>query len=292
MHRFTIILGVLAIFGLSSFYFYTRPGTLPADFLSGLQGNVKRGETVFHAAGCASCHTAPNAEPSTLPILQGAQSFSSPFGVFMAPNISPDPTYGIGDWSALDLANAMKLGTSPDGTHYYPAFPYTSYSRTTPQDVIDLHAFIQTLPADTTPSRPHDIKFPFNIRLSLGIWKLLFADADWITDASTVKQKRGRYLVEALGHCGECHTSRKRLGNLNHNLWLKGASNPSGEGTVPDITPSTLGWSEQDLAFYFETGFTPLYDSAGGHMAHVVQNLSRLTSNDREAIAAYLISLP
>ncbi|SFM14978.1 cytochrome c [Shimia aestuarii] len=292
MRRLIVRLFLLGLLGFAAFWFLTRPETLPSDALEGLTADATRGETVFYAAGCASCHTAPNAESEGAPVLSGGQSFPSPFGTFIAPNISPDTTHGIGDWSALDLANAIKHGTSPDGQHYYPAFPYSSYSRATLQDITDLHAYMMTLPADATPSQPHDIGFPFNIRLSLGGWKFLFLNDDWITEAATPELERGRYLVEALGHCGECHTPRGPLGNVDLDQWLAGAPDPSGKGKIPGITPAQLDWPAQDLVYYFETGFTPDYDSAGGHMAHVIENLSKLDAGDREAIAAYLKALP
>ncbi|MEP2530532.1 cytochrome c [Shimia sp.] len=292
MRRFIVNVTFFGLIGLGIFWFLTRPETLPETALDGLTADATHGKQVFYAAGCAACHTAPEAEAAEMPILSGGQTFPSPFGTFTAPNISSDPVQGIGNWSALDLANAMKHGTSPDGQHYYPAFPYTTYARASLQDIADLHAFLMTLPADATPSQPHVLGFPFNIRLSLGGWKWLFLDDTWVTQAPTPELERGRYLVEALGHCGECHTPRGPLGDTDFGAWLTGAPDPSGKGKVPDITPGALGWPAQELAYYFETGFTPEYDSAGGHMTHVIENLSQLPAEDRDAIAAYLTALP
>jgi len=292
MKRFLSTICVLAFIGLGVFFWITRPQTLPADALTGLTADVDHGETVFHAAGCASCHTAPNAESTDAPVLSGGQRFPSDFGTFLAPNISSDATQGIGDWSALDLANAMLRGVSPEGAHYYPAFPYASYIRMQPQDVVDLHAFLATLPASDTASQPHEVGFPFNIRRSVGGWKWLYLDDSWVMPAETAQLERGRYLVEAMGHCGECHTPRGALGAMDRTAWLSGAPDPSGKGNIPDITPASLTWSDADITYYFETGFTPDFDSAGGHMAHVVENLSKLTAQDREAVTAYLKALP
>ena len=196
-------------------------------------------------AGCASCHTAPDAEKADgLPVLAGGQRFETDFGTFVAPNISTDPAHGIGGWSDLELANAIQRGISPEGAHYYPAFPYTAYARAGRQDIADLIAYMRTLPADATPSQPHDIGFPFNIRRSLGGWKRLYARDAWVVTGELDSQvQRGRYLVEALGHCGECHTPRDRFGGPDTARWLAGAPNPSGEGRIPDITPAALGWS-------------------------------------------------
>lgn len=271
----------------------TAPGALPANAFGGVSGDVARGEVVFTAAGCASCHTAPDAEGDATRILSGGQRFPSPFGSFLAPNISPDPDNGIGDWDVRDLANALLNGTSPEGRHYYPAFPYTSYARMADRDIADLWSYLQTLPASDVPSEPHEVGFPFNIRRSLGGWKLLFHRDDWIMAGDDLGPDltRGRYLVEALGHCAECHTPRNALGGLDTSRWMAGAADPSGDGRVPPLTPDEFTWSAADIAYYLETGFTPEFDSAGGHMAKVVANTAQLPKEDRAAIAAYVKAL-
>jgi len=287
MRRFLTFVAVLAIAGAAAAWWITGPEMADAAVLDGIEPDVAAGEQVFHAGGCASCHAAEDSEDKLA--LVGGMAFPSEFGTFYAPNISSDPEAGIGAWSALDLYNAMKHGVSPDGAHYYPAFPYTAYARATAQDIVSLHAFMQTLPPVATPSKPHDVGFPFNIRRSVGGWKLLFANDDWIVAGDlTESEARGRYLAEALGHCGECHTPRNPLGALDYGRWLAGAPNPTGRGTIPNITPARLDWSDLDLTSYFETGFTPEFDTAGGHMANVIENLSKLPQSDREALTAYL----
>ena len=161
----------------------------------------------------------------------------------------------------------------------------------TDQDVADLWAFWQTLPSSDVESLPHEVGFPFNIRASLGPWKYMFLKDDWVQPADSPDVERGRYLVEALGHCAECHTSRNLIGGLQASSWMDGAPNPSGKGRIPGISPEHLDWSAGDIAYYLETGFTPDFDSAGGKMADVVSNLSKLPKEDREAIAAYLKAL-
>ena len=137
------------------------------------------------------------------------------------------------------------------------------------------------------------IGFPFNIRRSLGIWKRLFVTNDWvITGDLTPEQTRGRYIAEALAHCGECHTPRNALGGLQRDNWLSGAATPDGKGKTPNITPGKLAWSEAEIVEYLTSGFTPAYDSVGGHMAHVVDNMARLPEADRKAVAAYLKLVP
>lgn len=278
-----------AIFALAALWI-TPPKTLDPERFSSLEGDAAAGERLFWAAGCASCHAVPEGDDKLT--LAGGERFATPFGTFVAPNISMDPDHGIGDWTLADFANALLEGTSPEGRHYYPTFPYATYTRMADQDVAHLWAFFQTLPADPTPSQPHDLGFPFNIRASLGGWKLLYLNRDWIVGASTPELETGRYLVEALGHCGECHTPRTFLGGSDYSAWLSGAPNPTGKGTIPDLTPDKLTWSAEDIAYYLETGFTPDFDTAGGEMAEVVRNTGRLPHDDRAAIAAYVKALP
>jgi mono/diheme cytochrome c family protein len=225
--------------------------------------------------------------------LSGGMALKSPFGTFYAPNISPSDQ-GIGGWSALDLINAMQYGTSPEGKHYFPAFPYTSYQNARPEQLVSLHAYMQTLPKDATPSRAHDVGFPFNIRRSLGGWKLLFMRKGWVVDPGdlTDEEKRGRYLAAALGHCAECHTPRNFLGGAKRSKWLSGAPNPAGKGEIPNITPGGLDWSEDEIVEYLTSGFTPDFDTVGGHMTAVVENFAQLPEKDRAAIAAYLKRVP
>jgi mono/diheme cytochrome c family protein len=285
---------ILAVLAIALGLWITRPRSDGPDVLAGLTGDAGAGQQVFTAAGCASCHMADGASGDDRLVLAGGQSFASPFGSFTAPNISPDPEHGIGGWTALDLWNALHHGTAPDGRHYYPAFPYASYIRMEPQQVVDLHAYLATLPADATPSAPHAVPFPFNIRASLGGWKLLFLRDGWVMQGDlSAEEQRGRVLVEVLGHCAECHSPRNALGGLKTGpAWLSGAPNPAGRGSFPDLTPPAMSWSRSELVEYFTSGFTPEFDMAGGHMAHVVENLAQLPESDREAIAAYLKRLP
>ena len=267
----------------------TAPRGVDAAAYDGLTGDAAAGEALFHAGGCASCHVAPDADAPR--VLAGGYALESDFGTFYAPNISTDATHGIGDWSLVDFASAMKAGVSPEGRHYYPAFPYTSYARMTDADIADLWAYMQTLPADATPSKPHEVCFPFNVTRSLGAWKLLYLDDAWVVDVAP-EHERGRYLVEAVGHCAECHTPRGPLGALDTARWMEGAPNPSGRGTIPPLTPDELDWSAADIAYYLESGFTPTYDSVGGSMSDVVTAWSKLPAADRDAASAYLKAIP
>ncbi|MCB2093655.1 MAG: cytochrome c [Rhodobacteraceae bacterium] len=293
MRRLVTFFATVAAVGMAAFWFVTRPDTLPRDALAGLVGDEARGERIFWAGGCASCHMAPGSEGARVLELAGGQKFPSPFGTFIAPNISPDPVHGIGGWSAHDLANAMTRGVSPAGQHYFPVFPYTSFARARFQDIVDLYAFLLTLPAVETPSLPHDVGFPFDIRRAIGVWKRLFFNKNWVVSGDlSPTETRGRYLSEALAHCGECHTPRNILGAMERDRWLAGGPIPGGKGNFPNITPAKLDWSEADIVEYLTSGFTPDYDSAGGHMALVVDNMAHLPPEDRTAIAAYLKKVP
>lgn len=293
MRRVGLGLGICLAAGLLAGGIVTAPRPLPADAYAGLSGDATRGAQVFAAAGCASCHVAPGDAVTETPVLAGGKRFVTAFGTFVAPNISPHRAAGIGGWTLADLGNAIQRGVSPDGAHYYPALPYAAYARMVPQDVADLYAHLMTLPADATPSLPQEVAFPFSLRRGLGLWKALNLSDDWVMpDGADADVVRGRYLVEALAHCGECHSPRGLTGGLDRDRWLQGAPNLEGTGRIPDITPAALTWTEAEIADYLGTGFTPDYDSAGGAMAQVVENLARLPAADRLAIARYLKRIP
>lgn len=280
---------IIAICGGAGLWI-TRPHTLPDDFLTETTANAENGQYVFTAMGCASCHAAPDAEDKL--ILAGGKSFPSDFGTFYAPNISTDPHFGIGAWSDAEIATAILKGTSPAGSHYYPAFPYASYEKIGARDIADLIAYLKTLPADRTASKEHDVGFPFNIRATLGGWKFLYTGGGWVMSGDlSPPLERGRLLVEAMGHCGECHTPRDALGGMKRDQWLAGAPIPGGKGRTPDLRPDILQWSEGDIIAYLKTGLTPEYDSAGGEMVDVIENTSKLTEDDLAAIAAYLLAI-
>lgn len=300
-----LVIGLVVLAGAAGAIAWSlsAPTHIPEVQASQLQpGEPERGELVFWAGGCASCHAAKGAEGEALLALGGGLRLETPFGVFVAPNISSSDIDGIGSWSLVDFVNAMTHGTSPDGRNYYPAFPYTSYARMTDADLSDLFAFLTTLPAVEGKAPDHELGFPFNIRRGIGLWKRLYLDPLSVIEAPAgggspdpELWERGRYLVEGPGHCGECHTPRDFAGGLVLTKWLGGAPAATGRGTVPDITPVDGGfgsWSAADIAYYLESGFTPDYDSVGGEMVHVQENMARLPAGDRDAIAAYLKAIP
>jgi mono/diheme cytochrome c family protein len=297
MRRAIAWLTVLALAIVGVAWAATAPrGLAPAELAALPAGDAARGVTLFWAGGCAGCHAARGARGDERLRLGGGQALATPFGTFSVPNISPDPADGIGGWSDADFANAMLRGVSPDGRHYYPAFPYASYLRMPPQDVADLRAFLRTLPPVAGRPPDHELGFPWSIRRGVGLWKLLHLDAAPAVaiDTSDPLVARGQYLAEGPGHCGECHTPRDATGGMDRSRWLAGGPSPEGEGRIPNVTPGgdLADWSPADVAYYFETGFTPDFDTAGGLMAAVQRNLAELSPGDREAIAAYLKAVP
>ena len=295
---------LLALAGViaAAFWLLTIPQRLPDSAIAAPgRGVAARGERIFWAGGCASCHAAAGAKADDRFKLGGGAPLKTPFGSFHAPNISPDRTVGIGAWNLADFANAMQRGIDPAGRHLYPAFPYAAYQRMTKGDIADLFAFLQTLPPVATAGPDNDLAFPFTIRRGIGLWKrVVMADAGPVIalpKGQSAAVNLGQYLVEGPGHCGECHTPRtlKGLGGLDTAKWLGGAASLDGPGKVPNISPGTSGlasWSTGEIADYLETGFTPDYDSVGGSMVEVQANMAELTPEDRAAIAAYLKAIP
>lgn len=257
-------------------------------------GAVEHGKYLFTAAGCASCHTDVK---NNGPLLGGGRALATPFGIFYGPNITADKEHGIGAWTDAEFIQALRMGLSPKGEHYYPVFPYPSFTYMSDRDMLAIKAYIFSLPTSDRSSKPHDIKFPFNYRISMIAWNLLFLDPGPFKpdDSRDESWNRGAYLVRAVGHCGECHTERNFLGAKRVDRELGGAPvGPDGD-SVPNITPdetSGIGkWSEQELGDLLSSGMMPDGDVVGGAMDEVVQNIGKLTEDDRNAIVSYLRAL-
>jgi mono/diheme cytochrome c family protein len=280
-------------------WWLTIPGTVPAAALTSHTPDLANGHTMFEIGGCASCHAVPADDPEKVERtkLGGGLALKSPFGTFYAPNISPDPTDGIGAWSEADFVNALTKGTSRRGRHLFPAFPYTSYQHMTLDDARDLFAYLQTLPPVAGRSRRHEIGFPFNIRRLIGLWKLLyFHGGPFVPDpAQSAQWNRGAYLVNGPGHCAECHSPRNWLGAIVDSERFAGGPAPDGKGSVPNITPTGLrdwgddhvAWSQKDIASFLADGMNPAGDYAGGTMAEVIRNTSQLSAADRENFPSF-----
>lgn len=257
---------------------------------------IEQGKYIFHAAGCETCHTDEKHGGARL---AGGRALATPFGTFYSPNITPDPTHGIGRWSDADFLRALRAGLSPRDEPYYPAFPYTSYTKLRDEDILALKAYLFSLPPVAQPNRPHRLSWYLRVRTSLHLWRVLFFTPGPFQPSSDRSDiwNRGAYLATAATHCGECHTPRNFLGGFKRGRYYAG--NPQGpeDAVIPNITPDKktgIGrWRMSELAYYFETGATPEGDYAGGLMADVIDHsLRHLTPPDRAALAAYVVSLP
>lgn len=256
------------------------------------QGDAKRGEYLVKAGGCVACHTE---EKKGAPPFAGGRALETPFGTFYGPNITPDRKEGIGRWSEADFVRAMRTGVRPDGAHYFPAFPYPSYTKITDRDLRDLWAYLRTVPPSSRASKAHELSFPYNWRFLIGFWKWLFfkpgAFEPIAGDSNALN--RGAYLVQALGHCGECHTPRNFLGGPIRDHDLAGGKGPDGKD-VPNLTPARLKkWNDAELKDFLTTGITPDGDVASETMGEVIRNTTgQLTPEDLAAMVAYLRSVP
>jgi mono/diheme cytochrome c family protein len=256
-------------------------------------GNAMRGAQIFALGDCASCHASPGQDDRRK--LGGGMALTSAFGTFYVPNISPDPKDGIGRWTVADLANALLAGISPQSTHYYPLFPYTSFTHMKLDDVRDLMAYLRTLPPVSGRPPEHDIPFPLKIRRGIGLWKLLFFDRSPLRDdpSRSTAWNRGHYLVESVGHCAECHSTRNVFEAIKPATRFAGGPDPSDVGYIPNITPEGIGaWSEKQISETLRTGITPDLRGLGSTMAEVVQNTATLPESDRDSMAVYLKTLP
>jgi mono/diheme cytochrome c family protein len=265
---------------------------VPHIALTAYNPDLANGRTMFLIGGCASCHAVPKQEDATR--LGGGLALPTAFGTFHVPNISSDAKDGIGGWNEAQFIAAMRYGVSPSGQHLYPAFPYTSYQAMRTEDLRDLFVYLKTLPAVSGAAPDHALKFPFNIRRTVGLWKLLFLDdVPFRPDAAQSPQlNRGAYLVNAPGHCAECHSPRNLLGAMVASRRFTGGQSPTGQGGVPDITQGKLrDWKVEDFAEMLDSGMTPDSDRVGGAMVEVVAQTRQLSPADREAMAVYLKSL-
>lgn len=250
-------------------------------------GDPARGAVLAGLAGCEACHTAPHGTPYA-----GGHALHTAYGTFYGPNITPDPDQGIGRWTWADFVAAMRRGRSPQGRHYYPAFPYGSYTGMSDRDLVDLWAWLRALPADDRPDQPHELT-RYRRRGALAFWKLLELKKGPLRARGDLDEElnRGRYLVQAVGHCGECHTPRSGIGGLKQRHALAGSETEPEPG--PNITPheDALGhWSLEDWLTFLELGMLPDGDLVGGEMLRLVERgTARITARDRRAIARWMM---
>lgn len=257
-----------------------------------LAGDAKRGAYLARLSGCVTCHTAPGSDP-----MSGGAALTSRFGAFYAPNITPDPTHGIGDWTFEQFARAVRQGVSPDNSPYYPAFPYEFYSSLTDQDLADLWVALRAVPAVASPSQPNEVGFPFNVRDGLKLWRILFERPFVYREEpeQSASWNRGRYLVLGPAHCGACHTPRNILGGLVTNQSLAGDPAMQDGGRSPSLTWKDLtarGWTRESLVSALRTAVLPDGDTFGASMAEVVHGSTGFLLNQHlEDIAEYLLNV-
>lgn len=225
----------------------------------------------------------------------GGRALKTPFGTFYGPNITPHAQAGIGRWKEADFIRAMREGIRPDGANYFPAFPYTSFTKLAEADLRDLWAYLRTLAPSDRASRKHDLQAPFGWRWLITPWKWLYFEPGPLKPDPAASQtiNRGAYLVQALAHCGECHTPRNLLGGPRPDRRLAGGKGPEGKG-VPNLTPTRLKkWRDEEMREFLQTGFTPDGDIANKTMSEVILNTtSQLTPADLASVIAYLRTLP
>ena len=259
------------------------------------QDLIEKGKYIFHASGGCSCHTDTKNDGA---FLAGGRPINTPFGTFFGTNISPDPATGIGKWTDEDFVRAMTKGLSPEGNHYFPVFPYTSFHNITQEDLIALKAYLFSIPAVNQKNIPHDLILPFGRQALLMIWKnVVWSPQTFISNPEQTKSwNRGAYIAQALAHCGECHTPRNLLGGLKTYLHFSGSKEgPEGE-LAPNITPHKItgigDWTKVDISYFLETGMKPDGDYTQGLMAEVIEHgYYYLKVEDLDAVAEYLISL-
>ena len=256
------------------------------------QGDAKRGQYLAQAGGCLACHTEDKKDAAPF---AGGRALKTPFGTFYGPNITPDPQEGIGRWTEADFIRAMRHGDRSDGADYFPAFPYASFTRISDGDLRDLWTYLRTLAPSSRANQEHNLRFPFGWRFLVSIWKTLFFTPGPFASDSQLSQEinRGAYLVQALGHCSECHTPRNFLGGPQRDRFLAGGKGPD-DKRIPNLTPTRLKkWDDRELKDFLQTGLTPDGDVAAETMGEVIRNTtSRLTAEDLAALMAYLRSLP
>ncbi len=292
--------GVLAVAGcVAALALLAVPERRSPGALEDYDASVGQGRYLAVAANCATCHTAEGGQPYA-----GGVPFHTPFGVLYSTNITGDRETGIGDWSFADFHASMKHGLRPDGSHLYPAFPYTDFARMSDEDIASLYLFLRTVAPVAAAVPDNELKFPFNHRSLLAGWKLLFHDAQaYAPDPQQSPQwNRGAYLVEGVGHCGACHTPRNVFGAEQESLALTGGSYLDKvrfgyyrQWSGVNLTPHAAGlatWSTDDIVAYLRDGVSGNAVVHGPMREVVLNSTSQLSEEDLRAMAVYLKGIP
>lgn len=305
--RVLLAVSALAFIGVAAFGFFRAGGTngggqgpaYSADATLAVGTQIERGEYLALAGNCASCHTSADEG-----FMAGGVAFETPFGTVYSTNITPDAETGIGNWTGEQFLNSMREGVRPNGEHLYPVFPYTAFTKVTNEDVAALFAYLKSIPAVRRAAPENDLSFPFNIRRLMSVWKAMFFDAGAYAadDSKSAEWNRGAYIVEALAHCGACHSPRNFLGAEQTEMAMSGGvytdKIPGGAlrpWSAPNLTSAPSGlelWPLEELAAYLKTGKNS-YVETFGPMNEVILNSTRhLSDSDVNSMAAYLKSLP
>jgi mono/diheme cytochrome c family protein len=289
---------LIVVLGGVVLWILSEPQPLSSEAVPAHQPDLANGKLLFTVGGCINCHRPPKDQAGADPDLpSGGSALKTPIGILYPPNLTPDPDTGLGRWTPFDFLNATMRGVSPQGSNYIPAFPYTSYTAMKVEDLLDIEGYLKSLPAVKSPAKPHDIWLTPLVRRGVGVWKRFGLDTTpWQPDPKhSLSWNRGSYLVNAPGHCGECHTPRNIFLIKRSDRELAGGPHPAGEGRVPSLRNLVARGRYKDvndLASAFQYGETLGYDKlSSGGMGEVQAELAKLPESDIRAIAEYLISL-
>ncbi len=297
MRRLLLLVAVVAA-GAAIFWILSEPQRLEPEALPPHVADLANGKLMYTAGGCINCHRPGKDQAAADPDLpSGGLPLKTPIGILYPPNLTPDSETGLGRWTHFEFLDATMRGVSPAGTNYIPAFPYTSYAAMKPEDLLDIEAYLKSLPAVKAPHKAHEIWLTPLVRRGVGLWKRFALDTHrWQPDPTrSASWNRGSYLVNGPGHCGECHTPRNIFLMKREDRILAGGPHPEGEGRVPSLR-NLIGRGRykdsKDLASALQYGETLGYDKlSSGGMGEVQAELSKLPESDIQAISEYLVSL-
>lgn len=289
---------LLAALGLVVFWLLSAPRPLDASVLpDGYNPNAENGKLLYNIGGCIGCHApGPDLASVAKTVPAGGAPLKTPIGTLYPPNLTPDNETGLGAWTDLQFVNAMQRGISNDGSHLIPAFPYTSYAAMPVNDVLDIKAYLASLPPVASPEKLSSIPAEFIMRRGIGLWKFVGLNTvPWVRDdKQSAEWNLGSYLVNGPGHCNECHTPRNLFMASDMSRYLQGGPHPEGVGKVPSLhglIERKRYKDKADLVLAFQNGEILGYDKmSSGGMGRVQSNISLLPQDHVEAIAEYILS--
>ena len=275
--RFLLIIAALALVAVGAYTYLhvtstAQSASIGLEFEALEESTIERGRYLALAGNCASCHTTADGG-----FMAGGLAFETPFGKIYSTNITPDADTGIGDWTGEQFLTSMRRGVRPDGEHLYPVFPYTAFTKVTDEDIVALYAYLQSIPGLRQAAPDNEISFPFDQRSLMSVWKALFFEegAYESNDSESEEWNRGAYIVEALAHCGACHSPRNFLGAEDSDRAMAGGAytdKVSGGAlrtwSAPNLTsaPNGLGlWPHEEIVAYLKNGINAYVETFGSH---------------------------